>query len=117
MELAKFSKATDIIIKVGAVVAGICAIGAGYSFFLNNIWIPSINIQNVDYDKGTATMTYKNAIWQKVTLGIYGSDTFILDGSWGIKFGTTIKPEGGTSYDSIDLVKNNMVYTTVQKRS
>ena len=117
MELQKLSGTTDAIIKIGAIVAGICAIAGGYSFILSNIWIPAVNIKSIDYLNGTATVTYKNIIWQQVTLSIYGNETFILDGSWGIRFGTTIMPEGRTSYDTLELIKNAMVYTVIQKRS
>ena len=94
MELPQFSKTTNTIIKIAAVVGAISAIAGGYSFYLNNIWIPKVAIDNVDYEKGIAAITYKNLVGQTNHVTIYGNATFILDGQWGIGFGTTNTKDG-----------------------
>jgi hypothetical protein len=109
MELPKFTNTTNTIIKIAAIVGAISAIAGGYSFYLNNIWIPNVNVNSVDYDKGISDITYKNVIGQTNHVTIYGNATFILDGQWGIRFGTT-NTTNGTVYDRLELTKSAMVY-------
>lgn len=109
MELNKLSGATSTIIKIAAIVAAISAIAGGYSFYLNNIWIPNVNVNSIDYEKAIADITYKNVIGQTNHVTVYGNATFILDGLWGIRFGTT-NTTGGTIYDRLELTKSEMVY-------
>ena len=115
MEIAKLSNATNTIIKIAAVVAAISAIAGGYSFYLNNIWIPTVKVNDVDYEKGIANITYKNVIGQTNNVTIYGNATFILDGQWGIRFGTTTTDKG-TDYDRLEITKVGMVYNYLNKQ-
>ena len=114
MELPKFSNTTNTIIKIAAVVGAISAIAGGYSFYLNNIWIPKVKINSVDYEKGIADISYKNILGQTNNVTIYGNATFILDGQWGIGFGTTTTKDG-TDYDRLLLIKNGMTYNYINK--
>jgi hypothetical protein len=115
MEFNKLSNASNNLIKIAAVVAAISAIAGGYSFYLNNIWIPSVKINSVDYAKGIANISYKNVIGRTQNVIIYGDTTFILQGQWGIAFGTTIT-EKGSEYDRLEILKNGMVYNYVIKK-
>ena len=114
MEINKLSNATNTIIKIAAVVAAISAIAGGYSFYLNNIWIPSVKVNDVDYEKGIANITYKNILGKTNNVTIYGNAIFILEGQWGIGFGTTTTKDG-TDYDRLILVKNGMTYNYLNK--
>jgi len=111
MELTRLrlSKTTDTIIKIGAVVAAISAIAGGYSFYLSNIWIPTVKPTNIDYAKGSATITYKNVFGKTITANIYGDATFIVGGNWGVRLGTT-NNGGSSKYDRIELTKGGMVW-------
>jgi hypothetical protein len=111
MEFQKLSNLSNNLIKVAAIIAAISAIAGGYSFYLNQVYIPNVKVNKVDYETGIATITYKNVLGKEIQVTIYGNATFILQGQWGIQFGTTTT-KNGTDYDRLNLTKNGMVYSS-----
>lgn len=97
-------KQTNTIIKVAAFFAAITAIAGGYSFFVNNVWKPSVKVISVDFERGIALVELPFG----KQLQMIGSSEFLIGGDWGVKFGTTII-NGKTIYDRIELVKKGMV--------
>jgi len=92
-----FSKTSDVIIKVAAIVGAVTILAGAYSYYINNIWIPKVEILDVDFSKAFA----------KVKIGtreiyIYGDATFMLNtfGDWGIKFGSS---KSSNTYDRLEL--------------
>jgi len=98
------SKSTDTLIKIAAVVGALTVIAGGYSFYLNNIWRPKVEILSVDFLKGEATVKVKNS-----TFLIYGDSTFLINamGDWGIRFGSSRSNKD--DYDRLELTKKGMV--------
>jgi hypothetical protein len=97
------SKANERILKIAAIVGAITVIAGGYTFYLNNVWKPKIEIISVDFNAGVAKIKYKG---KEITLE--GDAIYWLNGDWGIKFGNIHKSDGNF-YDRIELVKKGMV--------
>lgn len=97
------SKTSDIIIKVAAFVGAITIIGGAYSYYLNNIWKPDVQIDTLDFDKGIAIVRVG-----KKSITVFGDSTFLIKsaGNWGIRFGTS---KYNNKYDRLELIKNGMV--------
>ena len=97
------SKSTDTIVKIAAVVGAFTVIAGGYSFYLNNIWRPKVEVVSVDFLKGEAQVKVKNE-----TFLIYGDSTFMINamGDWGIRF---VSSRSNKEYDRLELTKRNMV--------
>lgn len=100
---AYVSKTSDVIIKIAAVIGAITVIGGAYSFYLNNIWKPKVEIDSVDFESGLAYVRVGNTQYK-----IFGDATFLINnfGDWGIRFGTS---KGVSGYDRLELTKKNMV--------
>ena len=97
------SRATNTIIQVAAVVGAITVIAGGYSFYLNNIWKPKVEIVSVDFNKGEAEVKVKDKKIQ-----VYGDASFLIGADWGVRFGGTYI-DGKYQYNRIELTKKNMV--------
>jgi hypothetical protein len=97
------SKGTEILIKVAAVVGGLTAIAGGYAYYLNNIWVPKVEVVSVDFDNAKAEV-----LVGKRRIFIYGDATFSVTkiGDWGIRFGSS---KGINKYDRLELVKRLLV--------
>jgi len=95
------SKTTNHIIQVAAIVGAITVIFGAYSFYINNIWKPKVEVLSVDFIKGVAQVKIGSHI-----IDIFGDATFQLSngGDWGIKFGST-----NGKYDSLELTKKGLV--------
>jgi|APGre2960657505_1045072.scaffolds.fasta_scaffold126617_2 hypothetical protein len=100
------SKGTDIIIKIAGIVVAITALGAGYNFVLNYLWKPKIEILDVNYIEGTATIRVKSLFSQ--TISINGENIYQIAGEWGIRFGTILN-NGELKYNRLELVRKDMV--------
>lgn len=105
----KISKTTNILIQIAAVVGAITVLAGGYTFYLNYVWKPKIEVLEVDFQNATAKLKFG-----KKTLELEGDALFLLGGDWGIKFGSTNK-YGSTVYDRIELVRKGMVYEYLKK--
>lgn len=105
----KISKTTNILLQVAAIVGAITVIAGGYTFYLNYVWKPKVEILEVDFNNATAKLKFGNK-----ELRLEGDALFLLGGDWGIKFGSTNK-SGSTVYDRIELVRKGMVYEYLKK--
>lgn len=105
----KISKTTNILLQVAAIVGAITVIAGGYTFYLNYVWKPKVEIIEVDFDNATAKLNFGKQI-----LNLEGDALFLLGGDWGIKFGSTNRA-GSTVYDRIELVRKGMVYEYLKK--
>ena len=63
-----------------------------------------MRILSVDFANGFATLELP--FGKKVD--IYGDSQFLIDGDWGVKFGTVMK-NGKLSYENIQLLKHGLV--------
>jgi len=100
----KISKTTNALIQAAAIVGAITVLAGGYTFYLNYIWKPKIQIIEVDFANVKAKLKFGSK-----TLQLEGDSLFLLSGDWGIKFGTTTK-NNNTLYDRIELIRKGMVY-------
>jgi len=109
-----FSKGTETLLKIGAVVAGITAIAGGYSFYLNNFWKPKVEVLLVDFPQGIAKVKIGN-VGNKI-IDIYGDAAFSVSGNadWAIKFGTSYV-DNKPIYDRLELVKKMVVVEYLKK--
>jgi hypothetical protein len=104
-----FSKTTNVLIQIAAVVGAITVLAGGYTFYLNYVWKPKVQVIEVDFNNATAKLKFGNK-----TLELEGDALFLLGGDWGIKFGSTSK-SGTTIYDRIELIRKGMVYEYLKK--
>lgn len=105
----KLSKTTNVLLQIAAVVGAITVLAGGYTFYLNYVWKPKVEILEVDFGQATAKLKFG-----KKTLELEGDALFLLGGDWGIKFGSTNK-SGTTVYDRIELIRKGMVYEYLKK--
>lgn len=100
---AYISKTSDVIIKIAAFVGAVTVIGGAYTYYLNNIWKPKVEVDSIDFRNGLANVRVGNTEYT-----IYGDATFLINnfGDWGIRFGTSKNTSG---YDRLELTKKNMV--------
>lgn len=100
---AYVSKTSDVIIKIAAIVGAATVIAGAYTYYLNNIWKPTVEIVSVDFEKGIAVVK----VGEKEVF-VYGDATFLINtfGDWGIRFGSS---RGNNYYDRLELTKRGMV--------
>jgi hypothetical protein len=101
----RLARTTDVVIKIAAIVGAITVIAGGYSFYINNIWKPNVEIIMVDFNIGVAEIKFHNK-----SIFIYGDATFNLGGDWGIRFGVN-----NGKYESVELTKKGMVVEYLKK--
>jgi hypothetical protein len=99
-----FEKESKLVLKIVAIATVITALGGGYYFFINNVWKPKVKVLSVDFENGFATV--EMPFGRKVN--IYGDSQFLINGEWGVKFGT-INKGGKTSYENLQLLKHGLV--------
>jgi hypothetical protein len=105
----KISKTTNVLLQIAAVVGAITILAGGYTFYLNYVWKPKVEITEVDFNNATAKLKFG-----KKNLELEGDALFLLGGDWGIKFGST-KRGDSLVYDRIELVRKGMVYEYLKK--
>ena len=105
----KISKTTNVLIQIAAVVGAITVLAGGYTFYLNYVWKPKVQVLEVDFNEATAKLKFG-----RKTLELEGDALFLLGGDWGVKFGSTTKG-GSTMYDRIELIRKGMVYEYLKK--
>lgn len=107
--LRSISKTTKTLVRIAGIVGAVTVIGGGYSFYLNNFWKPNVIVTLVNFQTGYAEFTFRG---KKVILD--GDATYLLDGDWGIRFGTKMLNDK-TVYTSLELVKSGMVYEYITR--
>jgi hypothetical protein len=105
----KITRGTKTLIRIAAVVGAITVIAGGYTFYLNNVWKPNIEIILVDFTKGYAELKYHNR-----KLILEGDAVVLLAGDWGIKFGTKIENDK-VIYKSLILTKKGMLVDILKR--
>lgn len=111
--MVKYGNHVKVISTIAIIITSVIAIGGGYIWYRSNLWKPKVEVINVDFEKAIAQLLVNG---KEKTL--YGNSILAAGGEWGVRFGTTDLSMYNT-YDSIELVKNNMVYniyTTNKKR-
>jgi len=104
-----FSKTTNVLIRIAAIVGAVTVLAGGYTFYLNYVWKPKVQVLEVDFNEATAKLKFGSKI-----LELEGDALFLLGGDWGVKFGSTSK-FGTTIYDRIELIRKGMVYEYLKK--
>jgi hypothetical protein len=105
----KLSKTTNVLLQIAAIVGAVTVLAGGYTFYLNYVWKPKVEITEVDFNNATAKLKFG-----KKNLELEGDALFLLGGDWGIKFGST-KRGDSLVYDRIELVRKGMVYEYLKK--
>ena len=105
----KLSKTSDTIIKVAGIVGAITVIAGGYTWYLNNIWKPKVEVLSVDFAKGIAKIKYKNEV-----IDLEGDAIYWLNADWGIRLGS-IHSDEQSYYNRIELLKKGMVVEYLKK--
>ena len=105
----KISKTTNVLLQIAAVVGAITILANGYTFYLNYVWKPKVEVLEVDFNNASAKLKFGNKV-----LTLEGDALFLLGGDGGIKFGSTNK-SGSTVYDRIELIRKGMVYEYLKK--
>lgn len=103
------SKTSDVLIKIAAVVGAVTVIAGAYSYYLNNVWRPDVEVISVDFNKAIAKVKVG-----KKELYIYGDATFLINsvGDWGIRFGSS---KSSNFYDRLELTKKGMVVEYLER--
>jgi len=105
----KITKGTRTLVRIAAGVGAITVIAGGYTFYLNNIWKPDVKVLLVDFTKG-----YAEILFEGKKLILEGDAIVLLDGDWGIKFGTVLE-EKESIYKSIILTKKGMLVDILKR--
>lgn len=97
-------KENKIVLKVVAFATVITALAGAYFFLVNYVWKPKVIVLDADFKNGFATLElpFGNII------EINGSSEFLVNGDWGVKFGTTIR-DGKQTYENIQLLRKGLV--------
>jgi hypothetical protein len=99
----KLSRTNEVIIKIAAIIGAVTIIAGGYTWYLNNIWKPHIEVLSVDFANGKAQLKHRNTI-----IDLDGDSIFWINADWGVKLGSIIG-NGGAYYDRVELLKKGMV--------
>jgi hypothetical protein len=103
------SKTTKVLLSVAGIVGAITIIAGGYTWYMNNIFKPTIEVISVDFSNGTAKLKYRNKEIQ-----LDGDATYWLNADWGVRFGT-IRKSSQISYNRIELVNKGMVFEYLKR--
>ena len=104
------SKGEEILLKFASVGAALLGVVAVYSFYKNNIWKPKVNVKTVDFKNGIAELEVNGKPFI-----LRGDSSYLIAFDWGIKLGTTFKPNGVRTYDRIEILKRNLVQKVVRE--
>jgi hypothetical protein len=105
----RLTKTNEIIIKAAAIIGAITVIAGGYTFYLNNIWKPKVEVVSVDFKQGILEFKF-----QGKTVQVFGDSNYYLAGDWSIQLGST-NLSGENNYDRIQLLKKGMVVEYLKK--
>lgn len=104
--LNQISRRTSLLNKVVAVFGPIAIAIGGVLWYFNNVWRPKVNLVTVDYEKQTATLNINGK--DRV---LYAGSTISAGFGWGVRFGNSSYMND--NYDRVELVKNDLVYKTL----
>lgn len=104
------SRGEEILLKAASIGAAVLAIVSVYSFYMNNIWKPKVDVKEVDFEKGVAKIEVNGKPFV-----LRGDSPFLIKFDWGIKFGFTFRPDGKRVYDRIEILKRNMVEKVIRE--
>lgn len=105
------SKANSIFLKIAAISTGIVAVVGLYGFYRNNIWFPTIVVNDVDYKNGVANLTINGRPFV-----LRGDSSYLIEYDWGIKFGTSYDSKGNRFFDRIEILKRGMVHKILRNK-
>lgn len=105
----RLTRTNEIIIKVAAIIGAITVIAGGYTFYINQMWKPKVEILSVDFNQGILQFKFQGKTHQ-----VYGDSNFYLAGDWSIQLGST-NLSGSSKYDRIQLLKKGMVVEYLTK--
>jgi hypothetical protein len=108
---ANLSKANSTFLKIAAISTGIVAVFGLYSFYKNNLWSPKIIVDSIDYDNGVANLTINGKPFV-----LRGDSSYLIAYDWGIKFGTSYKPDGKRFFDRIEILKRGLVHKILRNK-
>ena len=104
-------KVTDkkgILAKIATISVTMIAIVNLVNFYKNNIQKPKVEIIDTDYIKGIANLKINGKDFI-----LRGDSSYLIEGDWGIRFGTTFDKTAKTNYNRIELLKRGMVYKII----
>ena len=101
---SKLSKANSTFLKIAAISTGVVAVFGLYTFYKNNIWSPKITIDSIDYNKGIAYLKINGKPFV-----LRGESSYLIAYDWGVRFGTSIQPNGQRYFDRIEILKRGLV--------
>jgi hypothetical protein len=104
-----FSNTTNTLLKVAGIVGAVTILAGGYSWYLNTLWKPKVEILFVDFNNGTAKLKYDDK-----EIELEGDAVYWLNADWGVKFGS-IRKGNQMAYDRIELLKKGMVVEYIKK--
>ena len=108
---SRLSRANSVFLKIAAISTGIVAVFGLYSFYKNNIWSPTIRVDSVDYNKGIANLTINGKAFV-----LRGESSYLIAYDWGVRFGTSIQPNGMRYFDRIEILKRNLVHKILRNK-
>jgi hypothetical protein len=106
------SKGEEVLLKVAAISAAIIGITSAYSFYKNNLWHPKIEVKEVNFNQGVATLLINGKPFV-----LRGDSSYLIGFDWGIKFGSITLPNGDKKYDRIEILKRNLVEQVIRQAS
>jgi hypothetical protein len=105
----KLDNTTNRFLRFAAIVGAITVIAGGYTWYLNTLWKPKLEVEMVDFVNGIARLKYN-----KKTFTLEGDSTFWLNADWGVRFGT-VRQGDKIIYNRIELLKKNMVVENLKR--
>ena len=105
------SKANSIFLKIAAISTGIVAVVGLYGFYRNNIWFPTIVVNDVDYKNGIANLTINGKPFV-----LRGDSSYLIEYDWGIKFGSSYDSKGNRFFDRIEILKRGLVHKILRNK-
>jgi len=97
-----------ILAKIATLSVAIIAIVNVVNFYKNNISKPRVEVMDKDFEKGVANLKINGKDFV-----LRGDSSYLIDGDWGIRFGTTFNKTSNTNYNRIELLKRGMVYKII----
>ena len=110
--LNRFQSHLKLFAALTTIALCVIAVGNVWTFYENYIYVPTVSVVSFDFENIVAQILINN----KTTCTLYGNDLLYVGGAWGIRFGTTGLASAG-QYDTIELVKNGMVYNILQYKN
>lgn len=93
-----------------AAIFGFISIATGvYIFYRENVWVPKVSIDSIDWNNGFATVS----IGEK-KIKLFGDTKVFAGGNWSVRFSK--EPDyNGKGYSRIELLKDERVYKILKE--